>query len=92
MRFQNPKGTRDFYPEEMVRLNRVLDVWRRVSRRHGFVEYDGPTFESFELLAAKSGANLMPPILQAVRAMATLGEICDTLRGVFGEYEAAPFV
>lgn len=42
--------------------------------------------------AAQTGANLMPPILAAVRAMATLGEICDTLRGVFGEYEAAPFV
>ena len=42
--------------------------------------------------AAKSGANLMPPILAAVRSMATLGEICDTLREVFGEYEAAPFV
>jgi methylmalonyl-CoA mutase N-terminal domain/subunit len=42
--------------------------------------------------AAKSGANLMPPILEAVRSMATLGEICDTLREVFGEYEAAPFV
>ena len=42
--------------------------------------------------AAQTGANLMPPILEAVRSMATLGEICDTLREVFGEYEAAPFV
>jgi methylmalonyl-CoA mutase N-terminal domain/subunit len=42
--------------------------------------------------AAQSGANLMPPILEAVRSMATLGEICDTMREVFGEYEAAPFV
>ncbi|AEB08454.1 acyl-CoA mutase large subunit family protein [Desulfobacca acetoxidans] len=42
--------------------------------------------------AARTGANLMPPILEAVRSLATLGEICDTLRGVFGEYEAAPFV
>jgi methylmalonyl-CoA mutase N-terminal domain/subunit len=42
--------------------------------------------------AAQTGVNLMPPILQAVRSMATLGEICDTLREVFGEYEAAPFV
>lgn len=42
--------------------------------------------------AAQTGANLMPPIISAVRALATLGEICDTLRDVFGEYEAAPFV
>jgi methylmalonyl-CoA mutase N-terminal domain/subunit len=30
--------------------------------------------------------NLMPPILEAVKAYATLGEICDVLRQVFGEY------
>ncbi|MDP3178364.1 MAG: methylmalonyl-CoA mutase family protein [Spirochaetaceae bacterium] len=36
--------------------------------------------------AAKGSDNLMPPILEAVRAYATLGEICDVLRGVFGEY------
>jgi len=38
--------------------------------------------------AAEGDANLMPPILTAVKALATLGEICDTLRAVFGEYEA----
>ncbi len=37
--------------------------------------------------AAEGDANLMPPILQAVKALATLGEICDTLRAVWGEYE-----
>ena len=31
--------------------------------------------------------NLVPPVLEAVRAYATVGEICDTLREVFGEYE-----
>ena len=39
--------------------------------------------------AAQGEENLMPLILQAVRAYATLGEICDTLREVFGEYTAA---
>ncbi len=33
-------------------------------------------------------ANLIPPILAAVKADATIGEICDVLRGVFGEYQA----
>jgi methylmalonyl-CoA mutase N-terminal domain/subunit len=37
---------------------------------------------------AQGTTNLMPPILEAVRCYATLGEICDTLRDVFGEYEA----
>jgi methylmalonyl-CoA mutase N-terminal domain/subunit len=36
--------------------------------------------------AAKGEANLMPPILEAVRAYATLGEICGALRRVWGEY------
>ncbi len=38
--------------------------------------------------AAEGTDNLMPFILDAVRAYATLGEICDVLRGVFGEYRA----
>jgi methylmalonyl-CoA mutase N-terminal domain/subunit len=37
--------------------------------------------------AAVDGTNLMPPILRAVKAYATIGEICDTLRGVFGEHQ-----
>jgi len=36
--------------------------------------------------AARGSGSLMPPILQAVQTYATLGEICDVLRGVFGEY------
>jgi methylmalonyl-CoA mutase N-terminal domain/subunit len=36
--------------------------------------------------AAEGTDNLMPPILAAVRTYATLGEICDVLRKVFGEY------
>ena len=35
---------------------------------------------------AEGKENLMPPIMEAVKAYATLGEICDTLREVFGEY------
>src|SRR5216684_789439 len=35
---------------------------------------------------ARDGANLMPPIIDAVRAYATLGEISDAIRRVFGEY------
>lgn len=36
--------------------------------------------------AAKTDANLMPFMLDCVKAYATLGEICDVLRSVFGEY------
>ena len=37
--------------------------------------------------AAQSGENLMPKILDAVEAYATVGEISDAMRGVFGEYQ-----
>jgi methylmalonyl-CoA mutase, N-terminal domain len=37
--------------------------------------------------AARDGANLVPPTIAAVEAMATVGEISDTLRAVFGEFE-----
>ena len=37
--------------------------------------------------AAKSTGNLMPPILDAVKSLATVGEVCGALREVFGEYQ-----
>jgi methylmalonyl-CoA mutase, N-terminal domain len=36
--------------------------------------------------ACRGSANVMPPLLDAVNAFATLGEICDVMRGVFGLY------
>lgn len=37
--------------------------------------------------AAEGSDNLMPPILEAVRNYASIGEICNTMRSVFGEYK-----
>ncbi|PYR12046.1 MAG: methylmalonyl-CoA mutase [Acidobacteria bacterium] len=42
--------------------------------------------------AARSTENLMPRILDAVRAYATVGEMCDALREVWGEYEEVPII
>jgi methylmalonyl-CoA mutase N-terminal domain/subunit len=36
--------------------------------------------------AAQGESNLVPPILEAVRAYATMGEMCGVLREVFGDY------
>jgi methylmalonyl-CoA mutase N-terminal domain/subunit len=36
--------------------------------------------------AARGTDNLMPPVLEAVKAYATLGEICDVFRAVWGQY------
>lgn len=41
--------------------------------------------------AASGNSNLMPYILDCVRAYATLGEMCDVLRRVFGTYEEPAF-
>ena len=42
--------------------------------------------------AARGTDNLMSPILDAVRAYATVGEMCDALREVWGEYEEVPVI
>jgi methylmalonyl-CoA mutase, N-terminal domain len=39
--------------------------------------------------AARSADNLMPALVDAVRSMATLGEISDALRGEWGEFRGA---
>ncbi|NLX58696.1 MAG: histidine--tRNA ligase [Phycisphaerae bacterium] len=54
-----PKGTRDFYPDEMRRRRYLEDVWRRVSLRAGFEEVDGPIFESLELYIQKAGEEIV---------------------------------
>jgi methylmalonyl-CoA mutase N-terminal domain/subunit len=36
--------------------------------------------------AARGTANLLPPMREALRSRATLGEVSDVLRSVFGEY------
>jgi methylmalonyl-CoA mutase N-terminal domain/subunit len=41
--------------------------------------------------AAKRDENLIAPVLEAVRAYATIGEICDVLREIFGEYQAREY-
>ena len=43
-------------------------------------------------VAARSTENVMLPILDAVRAYATIGEMCDALREVWGEYEEVPII
>ena len=52
---QTVKGFRDFYPEDCARRNFIFATWRRVARRYGFVEYEGPVLESTDLFRKKSG-------------------------------------
>lgn len=41
---------------------------------------------------ARGHANTMPLLIEAVRAYATVGEMCDALRDVWGEYEETPII
>ena len=52
---QNPKGTRDFYPEDMAFEQYIFDSWRASCRKYGFEQYEGPMFEHLELYTQKSG-------------------------------------
>ena len=54
-RFQPPKGTRDFYPQECAFRDHIFSSWTRTCRRHGFESYDAPLFEHLELYTQKSG-------------------------------------
>jgi methylmalonyl-CoA mutase N-terminal domain/subunit len=38
-------------------------------------------------MAAAGSDNTMPPLLECARAYATVGEMCDALRDVWGEYQ-----
>lgn len=63
--FQSPKGTRDFYPQDLLRRRYIIDTWRRVSLRHGFEEIDGPTFEDSALYTVKSGEGILNELFGA---------------------------
>ena len=82
-RFQAPKGTRDFYPDRMALRNWIVDRWRRVSLRNGFVEYDGPTFEQLDLYRVKSGEEIVSQLFhftdRAGRELALRPEMTPTL-------------
>jgi len=83
MNFQAVKGTRDFYPEQMARRNWLIDAWRRVSLRNGFVEFDGPELEYLDLYRAKSGQEIVAQLFglsdRGGRELALRPEITPTL-------------
>jgi len=55
----NPyKGTKDFYPEEMLIQNYIFEGWRKVCQSHGFLEYQTPIIENAEIYRAKSGEDV----------------------------------
>lgn len=53
------KGTRDFYPEDMRFRQWTFQKMRQLAESYGYLEYDGPTLEAFELYAAKTGEEIV---------------------------------
>jgi histidyl-tRNA synthetase len=72
-------GFRDFYPADCARRNYVLETWRAVARRYGFVEFDGPVVESMELYEKKSGGELVGQLF-TVGVTAEPGAVKGALR------------
>ncbi|HON09649.1 MAG TPA: histidine--tRNA ligase [Chitinispirillaceae bacterium] len=50
-----PKGTRDFYPEDMAFQQFIFGKWHKTCRRYGFEMCDAPMFEHLEIYTQKSG-------------------------------------
>jgi methylmalonyl-CoA mutase N-terminal domain/subunit len=69
-----------------TQLARLADVRRRRDERQLRGALEGLR------RAAEGSENTMPHLLDAVRAYATVGEVCDALRAVWGEYVEEPIV
>lgn len=60
-----PKGTRDLYPDDALKRRYLEQAWRDASVRCGFEEIHGPTFETTDLYAVKSGEGILGELFQA---------------------------
>ncbi len=53
------KGTRDFYPQDKFIQDYIFNVWRKVAKSYGYLEYDSSILEETELYKAKSGEEIV---------------------------------
>ncbi len=76
-------------PKNILRVDPEVEAYQREKLARVRAERDQAAVDrALEALrrAAVEGANVMPPIFDAVKTYATLGEITDVLRDVYGEY------
>lgn len=59
-----PRGLRDVLPLDFLARERIFGAWRRAAARHGFLPYEAPVVESYELLARKAGEEITDQIYQ----------------------------
>lgn len=53
-----PKGTRDFYPDDMQFRSWLFDKWTRIATSFGYQLYDAPVLETEDLYVVKSGEEI----------------------------------
>lgn len=76
--------------KELLKVDPHVEILQRKKIEKLKKDRDGSVVEETLMILkekAKTDENLMPYILDSVKAYATLGEICGVLREVFGEYE-----
>lgn len=59
MNLSPPRGTRDFFPEDLRFRNWLFGHFREVARLYAFEEYDAPVVESVELYTRKAGEEIV---------------------------------
>ena len=64
MKYQSPKGTRDFTPEEMILREFVMSRIKKVFESYGFDSIETSVFEDLEVLNAKSGEEVSKQIFK----------------------------
>ena len=84
-------GFRDFLPEDCAKRNYIFARWRRVARRHGFVEWEGSPLEPTELYKKKSGDEIVEQLFnftdKGEREVALRPELTPTLARVVAAHE-----
>ena len=84
-------GFRDFLPSDCAMRNYIFARWREVSRRYGFVEWDGPVLEPTDLYRKKSGAEIVDQLFsftdKGERDVALRPELTPTLARVIAAHE-----
>ena len=88
---QTLPGFRDFLPEDWAKRNYIFARWREVTRRYGFVEWEGPLLEPTELYKKKSGAEIVDQLFnftdKGEREVALRPELTPTLARVVAAHE-----
>ena len=92
-------GFRDFYPEPLPHNDvwscdarqYIFDQWRKIAKRYGFREYDGPPLEPLELFTTKSGEEIVGQLFdfedKGKRHVALRPEMTPTLARMVAAHE-----